>query len=137
MRAELASKRDLAESLRQQAGARRNASVTRVMYRLHSEEHYIDCSDTQFAEWIVRQRDVPVHVTTRNGLRWWWFMDQFWWVDKALTPHEARALVFRFKRESQGQRRAHGRELGETLGGERTVLPESLLSDVPAKRATE
>lgn len=126
--------RERSERLRQEAKERQSSSASVVSHRLHSRNHYIDCSEERYAAWLRRQKVSPVLVATTRGSRWWWFLDRFWWDDEGLGAEGLRKRVLqdlrfdRSKRDETERARSTLLEVERTV--ERTVLPESLLDDV-------
>jgi hypothetical protein len=130
IREELARKRARSERLREEARERRLRSQTIVMHRLHSGDHYVDCSERQFVRWLNSQRLTPVRVTTKDGMRWWWFLDRFWWDDEGLAPRDVYALVVDLARRHREKVGAATQARSDVFGEERRVLPDSLLHDL-------
>jgi hypothetical protein len=129
-REELARKRARGERLRQEARERGLRSQTIVMHRLHSGDHYLDCSERRFVQWLNSQRLTPVRLTTKDGTWWWWFLDRFWWDDEGLAPKDVRARVLDLARRHREKVGQATQARSDVLGEERRVLPDSLLHDL-------
>lgn len=78
------------------------------VFRLHSDRHYLECSEHRFARLAASQLDRPVLVMKRNGRRWWWYLDRFWWDELGRSPSEVAALVgyADLRRREQSEQRA-------------------------------
>ena len=70
----------------------RSARRSRV-FRLHSSRHHLECSERRFLRLSTSQVDRPVLVAKREGRRWWWYLDRFWWDDVGLSSRDVAALV--------------------------------------------
>ena len=68
-------------------------------FRLHSARHYLECSERRFVRMAALQFDRPVLVAKRDGRRWWWYLDRFWWDDEGLSARDVAALVLGGDRE--------------------------------------
>ena len=84
--------RDRLERL-QRAASEPEAGRRSRVFRLHSARHYLECSERRFARLATSQFDRPVLVTKRDGRRWWWYLDRFWWDDEGLSARDVAALV--------------------------------------------
>ena len=91
-RAELDVKRQRLSALEQRA-ARADSSRCARLFRLHSSEHHLECSERRFARIARSQSNLPILVGQRNGRRWWWFLDRFWWDDTGLSAEDVRTVV--------------------------------------------
>ena len=84
--------RDRLERLQRAAGEPEGGRRSRV-FRLHSARHYLECSERRFVRLATSQFDRPMLVTTRDGRRWWWYLDRFWWDDEGLSARNVAELV--------------------------------------------
>jgi hypothetical protein len=84
--------RDRLERLQRAAGEPEGGRRSRV-FRLHSARHYLECSERRFVRLATSQSDRPMLVTTRDGRRWWWYLDRFWWDDEGLSARNVAELV--------------------------------------------
>jgi hypothetical protein len=86
------------------------------VFRLHSARHHLECSERRFARLSTSQADHPVLVAKREGLRWWWYLDRFWWDDEGLSPRDVAALVghsdLQQLRQADDRARARAQVLG-------------------------
>ena len=100
VRAHLEAKRDqlpakqkrllrIEQRARERDAARRSAR----MFRLHSARHHLDCSAPLFARLMASQLELPVLVTRKDGWRWWWYRDRFWWDDEGLMATDVANIV--------------------------------------------
>jgi hypothetical protein len=103
-------------ALEQEAQSHDVRATTHRMYRLHSSQHYVDYSASQFERLSGTQRAMPVSVTTSNGRRWWWFLDRFWWDGAGLGAEELRGAVLDRGRELHESRKVLERAQDEVLG---------------------
>ncbi len=101
---ELSAKHARVSRLEQKASESVAAARALKTFRLHSEGHYVECSERRFAEWSATQRTNPVRVTTEGGRRWWWYSDRFWWDTEGLNAEEIMSLVFELDHEGRHQR---------------------------------
>ncbi len=100
-----------------------------VSHRLHSRNHYIDCSEERSTAWLRRQLTSPVLVATRHDSHWWWFLDRFWWDPERLGAEDLRKRVLQLLELERSTRRDAERARSTLFEVERRVLPESLLDD--------
>ena len=63
------------------------------VFRLHSAQHHLDCSERRFARLASSQLDLPVLVERKDGRSWWWYRERFWWDDDALAAHDVKVFV--------------------------------------------
>jgi hypothetical protein len=77
-----------------------------VLYRLHSADHYVNCSSGQFEHLSGVQRTTPVLLTAKNGWHWWWYRDRFWWADRTLSAREIESTILAIDLSSESQREA-------------------------------
>ncbi len=89
---ELARKQERLRRLQAEAPVRPDRQLGRI-YRLHSAEHHVECSTERFARLCDLQLHVPVWVATKQGRRWWWYLDRFWWDDEGLTSEDVKMIV--------------------------------------------
>ena len=69
------------------------------IFRLHSARHYLEFSERRFVRLAALQFERPMLVAKRDGRRWWWYLDRFWWDDEGLSARDVAALVTRGDRE--------------------------------------
>jgi hypothetical protein len=121
-RAELDVKRQRLGALEQRA-ARFDPARRAKLFRLHSSKHHLECSERRFARFARSQSELPIMVGTRDGRRWWWFLDRFWWDDQGLSAQEVRTSVlgldFDRRRRAEAMAEARAAILGEHV----TVAP--------------
>jgi hypothetical protein len=95
---------------------RRPAPGAKV-FRLHSAQHHLECSERRFARIASSQADAPVLVGTREGRSWWWYADRFWWDDDGLPARDVRIIVrdgdLRARQQAEELANARARLLGE------------------------
>jgi len=81
-----------------------------TMFRLHSEGHYLGFSARRFARLSASQLKAPVLLMRKDGRRWWWYLDRFWWDDGRLSATEIERTVLqsdvRLKQRSDAAARA-------------------------------
>jgi len=63
------------------------------VFRLHSSQHHLECSERRFGRLASSQADLPVLVARKDGRSWWWYHDRFWWDDEGLDPRDVRVFV--------------------------------------------
>jgi len=90
------------------------------IFRLHSARHYLEFSERRFVRLAALQFERPMLVAKRDGRRWWWYLDRFWWDDEGLSARDVAALVTRGDRE-RTDRAAEVARTRASLFGE--VLP--------------
>ena len=91
----LEQRRERVRRLREVVAGLDDADRCARVIRLHSAEHHIQCSEKRFARLARRQFVAPVLLTKRDGRRWWWYADRFWWADRGLSAREIEAYVLR------------------------------------------
>jgi hypothetical protein len=64
-----------------------------VMFRLHSGQHFVDCSEERFELLSHRQRTSPQLVSRVDGRRWWWYRDRFWWDASRLSAGQVASSI--------------------------------------------
>ena len=92
-RVELHAKRERLERLRAEALATVNRASTTRMIRLHSAQHHLEYSERRFVRLARSQSVLPVLVAKRDGRRWWWYADRFWWAEGGLSARQVGTLV--------------------------------------------
>ena len=92
-RGELDVKRERLRRLEQRAERFDASRRAAKLFRLHSSQHHHECSERRFARLARSQRELPILVTRRDGRRWWWFRDRFWWDDQGLASADVRTIV--------------------------------------------
>jgi hypothetical protein len=96
------------------------------VFRLHSAEHHLDCSERRFARLARSQADLPVLVARKDGRGWWWYLDRFWWEDHGLTAQEVKIFVLDTDLRREQQAAAIARARTHVLGE-----PDRRDADVP------
>jgi len=86
------------------------------VFRFHSARHHLECSERRFARLSTSQADRPVLVAKREGRRWWWYLDRFWWDDEGLSPRDVASLVLRMDLEQRQQADDRARGTAAVLG---------------------
>ena len=100
------------------------------VFRLHSAQHHLECSEKRFARLATSQTDLPVLVGRKDGRTWWWYLDRFWWDAEGLDAQEVRVIVLDgdLKRKQHAERVARARET--LLGEERPTAVDKPLSPI-------
>jgi len=100
------------------------------VFRLHSAQHHLECSEKRFARLASSQTDLPVLVGRKDGRSWWWYLDRFWWDEEGLDAREVRIIVLDgdLQRKQQAERFARVRET--LLGEERPAAADKPLSPI-------
>jgi len=122
-RHELHGSRQRLEHLQRAASTAGDRDRRARLYRLHSARHYFECSERRFGRMAALQFDRPVLVAKRDGRRWWWYLDRFWWDDEGLSARDVAARVLRADRE-RTHRAAEAARTRASLFGEEPV-PEA------------
>jgi hypothetical protein len=117
-RHKLAESRGHLQRLQRDASHHDDAGRRAKVFRLHSARHHLECSEQRFARLSTSQADHPVLVAKRDGRRWWWYLDRFWWDDEGLTPRDVAALVGHSDLQQHRQADDHARARAEVLGFE-------------------
>lgn len=99
------------------------------MFRLHSARHHLDCSAPLVARLMASQRELPVLVTRKDGLRWWWYRDRFWWDDEGLTATDVENIVLQTDLDRKQQSDAVARARVVLLGEAGAPLAEERVSE--------
>ena len=86
-------------------------------FRLHSARHHLECSERRFVRMAALQFDRPVLVEKRDGRRWWWYLDRFWWDDEGLSARDVAALVLGGDRERTNRAAEAARTRASLFGG--------------------
>lgn len=93
-RAEFTKKQERLRRLQHDSGGRPTGRRRTTSYRLHSEQHHVECSEQRFVRLSDVQLRNPVLIATPRRMRWWWwYLDRFWWDDEGLTADEVKAIV--------------------------------------------
>lgn len=92
-RAEFAKKQARLRRLQHDSGGRPTGRRRTTGYRLHSERHHVECSEQRFVRLSDMQLRNPVLIATPKGMRWWWYLDRFWWDDEGLAADDVKAIV--------------------------------------------
>jgi 5-methylcytosine-specific restriction endonuclease McrA len=129
-RSQLQAKREHLKRLEDEAQRLEESSGCVRVIRLHSARHHLEYSEQRFARLARSQFVLPVLVAKREGRRWWWYSDRFWWDDVGLSAREVEALVLRsdFSHQRRAEELANAR--ASLLGEERESLPERSLPPV-------
>ncbi len=100
------------------------------VFRLHSDRHHLECSERRFARLAASQLERPVLVMKRDGRRWWWYLDRFWWDELGRSPAEVAALVAHgdLRRREQSEERA--RTAAALLGDESPQIRDEDVSPI-------
>jgi len=136
VRAHLQAKRDqlpakekrlirVKQRARESDAARRGAR----MFRLHSARHHLDCSAPRFARLMASQLELPVLVTRKDGWRWWWYRDRFWWDDEGLAATDVENIVLLADLDRKQQSDAVAQARVVLLGDAGAPLPEEHVSE--------
>jgi hypothetical protein len=113
---EVKAKHTETETLERDARELSEAGDGVTVYRLHSARHSVNCSRGQYEHLSGVQRTTPVRLAAKNGLRWWWYRDRFWWADAKRSPHEVESTILMLDLASLYQREAFERVRAEILG---------------------
>ena len=100
-----------------------------AIYRLHSADHYVSCSREQYEHLSRVQRTNPVQLAAKEGRRWWWYRDRFWWVDGSLSAGEVESTILTLDLSSESQREAFERAQANLLGGNDAASAEDVVPD--------
>ena len=92
-RDQLTAKQKRLARLEQRSPERGTPRQSAMMFRLHSEGHYLGCSARRFARLSASQLKAPVLLLRKDGRRWWWYLDRFWWDDERLSVTEVARTV--------------------------------------------
>ena len=114
---EVHAKRLRVEELERDAAASSKGADGATAYRLHSARLYVTLTRKQYEHLLSVQRTVPVWLTTQAGLRWWWYLDRYWWADAHLSAQEIATLVLTRDLATQNQREAIERAESGLTGG--------------------
>ena len=90
-------------------GSRPRPAPGAKVFRLHSAEHHLECSERRFTRIARSQADLPVLVGTKEGRSWWWYADRFWWDPDGLPARDVRIVVL----DGDLRARQRGQELAE------------------------
>jgi hypothetical protein len=99
------------------------------VFRLHSAQHHLECSERRFARIASSQSELPVLVGKTEGRSWWWYADRFWWDDDGLPARDVRIIVLdgdlRARQRAQDLADARAALLAEErpVGGDASVSP--------------
>lgn len=99
------------------------------VFRLHSAQHHLECSERRFRRLATSQADLPMLVAKRQGRRWWWFLDRFWWDEDGLKSRDVKVIVLdgdlHRKQQAESMARARAQVLGEEPSPAATERPIS------------
>jgi hypothetical protein len=115
----------LEREAREPSGSGRSATV----YRLHSNDHYVNCSSGQYEHLAGVQRTTPVLVTAKSGWHWWWYRDRFWWADRKMSVREIESTILAIDLSSESQREAFERAQASLVGRKDGVSPADALPE--------
>jgi hypothetical protein len=114
-----------------QVGLRERPPSGAKVFRLHSAQHHLECSERWFRRLATSQSDLPMLVAKKEGRRWWWFLDRFWWDEDGLQPRDVKLIVLEGdlhrKQQAESIARARARVLGEEAGAVASDPPVSPL----------
>ena len=119
-RHKLHGSRERLERLQRDASAHDDAGRRARVFRLHSARHHLECSERRFARLATSQAERPVLVAKREGRRWWWYLDRFWWDDEGLSPRDVAAIVLHSDLQQHRIADDRARARAEVLGLETT-----------------
>lgn len=122
-RAELELKRERLLRLEQRAEKLVASRRPAKLFRLHSSQHHLECSERRFARLARSQSELPILVTRQDGRRWWWFRDRFWWDDQGLASTDVRTIVLEAELDRKQRADAHAKARAAILGEHVTVAP--------------
>ena len=127
-REELTAKQERLNRLRQirdRDAARRSGRI----FRLHSARHHVECSAARFARLSSSQLVLPVLVARKDGQRWWWYRDRFWWDDEGLNAADIENIVLLadLRRKQESDTFAQARNV--ILGDAPVPFPDENLSE--------
>ena len=117
-RAELDVKRDRLLRLQQRAAEVDASRQAAKLFRLHSSQHHLECSERRFARLARSQSELPILVTRQDGRRWWWFRDRFWWDDQGLASADVRTIVLEADLDRKQRADTLAKARAAILGGE-------------------
>jgi hypothetical protein len=123
-RHQLAQSRERLQRLQREVSDHDAAGRRAKVFRLHSARHHLECSERRFARLSTSQADRPVLVAKRDGRRWWWYLDRFWWDDEGLSPRDVATLVGYSDLQQHRQADDRARARAEVLGLE-TASPRN------------
>ena len=121
-RADLDVKRQRLRALEQRT-ERLDAARRAKLFRLHSSTHHLECSERRFARIARSQSDLPILVGRRDGRRWWWFLDRFWWDDRGLSAEDVRTIVLEADLDRRQRAEATAKARAAILGEHVTATP--------------
>jgi hypothetical protein len=98
-------------------GRRERPAPGAKVFRLHSAQHHLECSERRFVRLSGSQSDLPVLVARKDGRSWWWYADRFWWDEDGLPAPDVRTIVLDRDLRLE-QRAAEIAEARATLFGE-------------------
>ena len=128
-RDQLPAKQERLFRIEQKARERDAARRSARMFRLHSARHHLDCSAPLFARLMASQLELPVLVTRKDGLRWWWYRDRFWWDDEGLAATDVENIVLQTDLDRKQQSDAVTQARVVLLGEAGAPLPEEHVSE--------
>ncbi len=120
--ADLDVKRHRLSAIEQRATGLDAARAARL-FRLHSSKHHLECSERRFARLARTQSDLPILVGRKDGRRWWWFLDRFWWDDEGLSPEEVRTIVLEADLDRRERAEAMAKARASILGEHVAATP--------------
>ena len=118
-RADLDAKRQRLHAYEQHADECRVAKL----FRLHSSQHHLECSERRFARLARSQSELPILVARQDGRRWWWFRDRFWWDDQGLAAENVRTIVLEADLDRKQRADALANARAAILGEHVTAAP--------------
>jgi hypothetical protein len=133
---EVEAKRIWTEALEREAREPPRSGESATTYRLHSADHYVNCSSGQYEHLSGVQRTIPVLLTAKNGWHWWWYRDRFWWADRRMSAREIESTILTIDLASESQREAFERAQAGLVGrndgvsASADVVPEDVRREV-------
>ena len=136
MRAHLAARRNDVLGARElllrldQSGKREVPPPGAKVFRLHSAQHHLECSERRFARLASSQADLPVLVERKDGRSWWWYRERFWWDDDGLDAHDVKVFVLDADLSSRQRAEALAEARAAVLGDRPSPVDTSELSSL-------
>jgi hypothetical protein len=124
-RHELHGSRHRLEHLQRAASSAVERDRRARFFRLHSSRHYLECSERRFVRMAALQFDRPVLVAKRDGRRWWWYLDRFWWDDEGLSARDVATLVAGGDRDRTNRAAEAARNRASLFGEAPTTVTET------------
>jgi hypothetical protein len=100
-----------------------------IVYRLHSANHYVNCSSGQYEHLSAVQRTTPVLLAAKQEWHWWWYRDRFWWVDRKASAREIELTILMMDFSSESQREAFERAQSALAGRNDTASAQDAVPE--------